>query len=389
MRNIIHYKYGSYLPLTENWIYSQINNLSQYTPIFYSHSTENLDVFPLNKIRSLDKFKLRDKDISVFINKFNQVFGINPAFLFYLKIDQPLLIHAHFGNSGYYFLQLKKKFKIPLITTFYGYDINRLPYEEPKWGERYKILFKEGDLFLVEGNYMKKSLIDMGCKESKIIVQHLGVDLDKIKFVSRKLEVNQDIKILISSSFREKKGIPYAVEAFGIIKKKYPELNIKLTIIGDAGDNFKDKEEKRKILKIIEKFDLENSIHLLGYQPHSVFLHELYKHHIFLHPSIHASDGDSEGGSPVSITEASASGMPIISTMHCDIPEVVLNEKSGFLVPEKDTNSLAEKLEFLIFNYKMWAQMGEIGRKHIEEEYNLKKQIINLENVYGQVLKCI
>jgi len=107
--------------------------------------------------------------------------------------------------------------------------------------------------------------------------------------------------------------------------KKYK--NLQLTIIGDATNSQRTKKEKEKILRLISKYNLNNCIKMLGYQPHSIFIKELYKHHIFLSPSIHASDGDTEGGAPVSIIEASASGMPILSTIHCDIPEVVLDRK--------------------------------------------------------------
>ena len=97
----------------------------------------------------------------------------------------------------------------------------------------------------------------------------------------------------------------------------------------------------------------------------------MYKHHIFLSPSIHASNGDTEGGAPVAIIETSTSGMPIISTYHCDIPEVVIDEKSGYLMPERDVDALAERLEFLITNSGIWKQMGQKGREHIEENYNI------------------
>ena len=125
----------------------------------------------------------------------------------------------------------------------------------------------------------------------------------------------------------------------------------------------------------------------MGYQPFSVFIKELYKHHIFLSPSIQALNGDTEGGVPVSIIEASASGMPILSTTHCDIPEVVINGKSGYLVPETDTNILAEKLEFLISHPHIWPKMGQVGREHIEKNYDVVTQVQKLEEIYDKAIK--
>ena len=82
----------------------------------------------------------------------------------------------------------------------------------------------------------------------------------------------------------------------------------------------------------------------------------------------------------------SASGMPILSTRHCDIPEVVVDGKSGFLVNERDIDNLTKKLEFLILNPKKWRAMGEYGRRHIETEYDIKKQVNKLEEIYDRFI---
>lgn len=388
MKTVIHYKGGPYLPITETWIYGQIKNLRRYQPIVYCQGTENLDIFPTEniKIRLLDlKEGLRDP--FTFFNKgWNKVFKFYPYFAFNLVKDKPKLVHAHFGYSGYSFLKRKKIFRLPLITTFYGFDLSMLPSQNPEWKTKYKELFQEGEIFLVEGNHMKRCLIELGCPEEKIIVQHLGIDLDQIKFVLRKVNEDEEIRILISASFTEKKGIPYAVEAFGRVRQAHPELNLKLTIIGDSRGIPEEEREKKKIFDTIQKYNLKYCVNMLGYQPYSVFLKELYSHHIFLHPSVHASDGDTEGGAPVSIIEASASGMPILSTTHCDIPEVVIDGKSGFLVPERDVDTLAESLDFLVFHHNIWEQMGLVGRQHIEEDYDIIKQVQRLEKIYDKVL---
>ena len=386
MKKVIHYTVESFLPITQIWIYGQIRNLKRYCPIIYATKTENLDIYPTENIRSLD-LKPGICDLYNFFNKgWNRIFNFYPPFTFNLSKDKPNLVHAHFGTSGYGFLKLKKIFRLPLITTFYGYDLSLLPNQHPEWKRKYRKLFREGELFLVEGNHMKKCLIELGCPEKKIIVQHLGIDLEQIKFIPRKLNNDKEIRILISSSFSEKKGISYAVEAFGRVKQAHSELNLRLSIIGDSGGSPSEETEKKKILDVIKKYDLKDYVDILGYQPYPVFLKELYRHHIFLHPSILASTGDTEGGAPVSIIEASASGMPILSTTHCDIPEVVIDGKSGYLVPERDVEALTERLDFLVCNPNIWGKMGVSGREHIEVNYDIKKQVQRLEEIYDKVL---
>lgn len=387
MKTVIHYKAGSYLPITQTWIYGQIKNLKRYQPIVYAVKTENLDIYPTEKIRSLEIENSLGDLVTFFSKGWNKLFNSYPSFLFFffLTKDKPALIHAHFGPSGYSFLRLKSMFKLPLITTFYGYDLSMFPYQNSRWKLRYGKLFKQGDLFLVEGHYMKKCLIKLGCSEEKIIVQHLGVNLNQIKFVPRKPKQNDKIGILIAGNFREKKGIPYALEAFGRVRKKHK--NIYLTIIGDSAGAPMEEEEKTKILATVKKCGLNDCTRMLGYQPHSVFLKEIERHHIFLSPSVHASDGDTEGGAPVSIIEASASGVPIVSTVHCDIPEVVINGESGYLVPERNVDVLAERLEFLISNPHIWGEMGQKGREYIERNYNITTQVQKLEEIYDMVVK--
>jgi len=385
MKAIVHFITGPYLPITETWIYGQINNLKRYKPIIYALETEHLDIYPWEEIRSLE-LKKGLRDIKTFFNKgWNKVFHFYPGFIFPLIKDKPHLIHAHFGPSGYNFLPLKRLFRLPLITTFYGLDVSLLPRHDVRWKVRYRELFKQGDCFLVEGSQMKKSLMGLGCPKRKIIVQHLGIDLERIKFRPREPSEDREIRVLVAGSFREKKGIPYAIKAFGKVRKKHK--NLQLTIIGDSGGEPREEKEKQKILKAIDEYHLTNYVKMLGYQPHHAFLEELYKHHIFLSPSVHASNGDAEGGAPVSIIEASASGMSILSTTHCDIPEVVIDGESGYLVPERDIGALAERLEFVVYNPEKWEQMGKRGREHIEKNYDIITQVQRLEEIYDEVVE--
>jgi len=385
MKTVIHYKCDLYLPITENWIYGQIKNLKRYRPIVYTTKTQNLDIFPTENIRSLE-LKHGLKDPYSFFNKgWNKIFNFYPSFAFFMIKDKPNLVHAHFGPSGYSFLSLNRLFAIPLITTFYGSDMTMLPRHDIRWKVRYRKLFQQGDRFLVEGPHMRKCLAELGCPEEKITVQRLGVDLARVEFVPRLPGEDGKIRVLVAGSFREKKGIPYAIHAFKQVREKHNNLH--LTIIGDSASASREEKEKQKILGAIDKYRLNDCVTMMGYQPHSVFLRELYKHHIFLSPSVHASDGDTEGGAPVSIIEASASGMPILSTNHCDIPEVVVDRESGYLVPERNIDALAQKLEFLITNPGIWKQMGKGGRKHTEKDYNVKIQVQKLEKIYDKVLE--
>jgi len=381
MPKTVAHSVRSYLFRTGSWIYAQISNLKKYHPLVITTRKRNLDIFPVEKIYSLSDLNGLNRFFQRQYAKLTNFYY--PFFLKVLKENQVLLLHSHFGNRGYFDLALKQKLKIPQVTTFYGHDVSLLPQEE-RWREKFKVFFEQGDLILAEGRYMKKTLLEMGCPDSKVRVQHLGIDCEKIPFIPRKMVDSQKVKILIAGTFREKKGITYALEAFARLAPKYK--NIEVTLIGDAGRSQREINYKKEITAIIDSRHITDRVNYLGFLPYPAFIEEAKNNHIFLSPSIHPSDGETEGGAPVALIEMSAYGMPIVSTFHCDIPEVVINGKSGFLVHEKDTDRLAERLEHLINHPELWESMGRAGRNHIEEQFNIVTQAAKLETFYDSLL---
>jgi colanic acid/amylovoran biosynthesis glycosyltransferase len=295
------------------------------------------------------------------------------------------LIHSHFGNRGYFDLKFARALGLKHITTFYGYDATFLPKRNPQWETKYKRLFDSCNLILAEGPHMLSTIVDLGCPPEKVQIQRIGVNMDRIKFMERKFEGNT-VRLLIAGSFVEKKGIPYAIEAIGLVFEKYK--NIEVTVIGDAPDiRPSSQKEKERIIGLVNKYGLKKNTRFTGYLTYNELLEEAYRSHIFISPSITASDGDTEGGSPVTITEFAASGMPILATYHCDIPEVVRHNENGLLAKERDVQGLADNLMNLIAQPERWPNMGRIGREHVEKHFNLTVQVKLLEQRYGDILQ--
>lgn len=381
----------SYLPLSQTFIYEYLKNMRGCKSIVISHSIENFSHFPFKPVYTLPKRQWPESLIARFKWKIKRKFyyqnldsyeaiekEIVQQFIRIIIKKRVELLHAHFGPQGYYALKIKEKCGIPLITTFYGYDMSLLPKKDG-WLERYKELFSCGDLFLVEGNNMKKGLIGLGCPSEKIKIQHIAADVDKFRYIERRLlNKNDTIKILFCGRFTEKKGLIYALEAIKLLVNKFSKIEFR--VIGDG-------ELRREVSDYISENNLDDYVTLLGYQPHSVFTKEAKDAHILLQPSVTAKDGDSEGGAPTVLLEAQSSGLPIVSTCHADIPEVVLDGKSGFLVPERDSLALAEKLEYLIKHPEIWTEMGRKGRVHVEESYNIRNLNHQLVEVYQNLIQ--
>jgi colanic acid/amylovoran biosynthesis glycosyltransferase len=114
---------------------------------------------------------------------------------------------------------------------------------------------------------------------------------------------------------------------------------------------------------------------------------QYYNHDIFISPSLVAQDGDTEGGAPVTLLEASATGMPVLSTFHCDIPEVVINSQSGYLVPEGDVDALVDRLRDLINNPDRRLEFGEYGRAHMQKNHNLRQKVKQMSAYYSSLIQ--
>ena len=200
-----------------------------------------------------------------------------------------------------------------------------------------------------------------------------------IPFRPRQWTPGVPLRILMACAFREKKGVPYALEMIGRLQHEVP---LEVTIIGGAGPGYS-LREVNWIHEIIAKHRLESKIRMMGFQPYSVLWEEAYRHHLFLSPSVTASSGDTEGGAPVSIIEMAATGMPILSTTHCDIPEVMRPETDRFLAPEREVDALLALAQGLI---RDWGALGEPllrVRRHLEREFDLTAQARKMMACYG------
>lgn len=376
--------YPQWLSQTQTWMHSQVVELQRLgiDAHVVCEVTDNLDQFEVPNLHCL-----RSENIAVQLwYRGLRKLRVTDKQGYLIAIGRKTgasIVHSHFGDIGWGNLTAVRKLSARHVVTFYGYDVNKLPTQNSVWRRRYRELFDEGDLFLCEGSHMARCIIELGAPEHKVKVQHLGVDLARFRFQPREWCAGQPLKVLIAASFREKKGIPYAVKALGVLHKEVP---VELTIIGEAGADAASQQEKAKILDAIENAGIAGNTRLLGYQPYSVMLCEAHAHHLFLQPSVGASDGDTEGGAPVSIIEMLATGMPVVSTWHCDIPEVMGSALHHLLAPERDVDALAQIIRILIAYPARWARISAAGQKRVAAEYDLKVQARRLADHYNSLV---
>jgi colanic acid/amylovoran biosynthesis glycosyltransferase len=381
---VIH-ETDTWLDGTQTFLYNQVKHLP---PDIESHiiclTTRNLDQFAVPNIHPLDQAPRWRQFADRWLRKLKLRTHLGHLVEQARRHDARVL-HSHFGPGGWNNLGAARQAGLKHIVTFYGLDINYLPTLDPRWYARYREMFRQVDRVLCEGEFMAQSVVALGCPEHKVQVHHLGIAVDAIAWKPRAWTPGEPLRVLIASTFHEKKGIPYALEALGRVQHEVP---LEITIIGDAKNEQRSLDEKQKILATIEKHQLHAKVRLLGYQSYATLFAQAYEHHVFLSPSVTASNGDTEGGAPVTIIEMSATGMPVISTRHCDIPGVVIDGVSGLLADERDAEGLANHLRCLAAHPERWQPMAEAGRKHIEAEFDARVQGERLASIYRDLAHC-
>jgi len=389
MKQKVAFALGSYMPRTYTWVYNQLR--------FF----KNTDVLILANMLHPDRIHFPLKHHELFSFPGLEVLK-NPSIprriirrlLRLLLIDSRLdllifawkakkrgcsLIHAHFANTGCKFIPVARLLGIPLVVAFYGYDYDLLPNTQPVWKKRYRQLFKHGTLFLTEGEFGRTKLIEKGLSPDKVKVHHLGIDVDGIPFKVRTLKSGGILRLVQVANLVEKKGHRILIEAMRILKERGTIENVSLKIIGDGS-------LKKDMVALTQQYQLENNITFVDHLPYENLHQELLKHHVFVHPSVTTPDGDCEGGAPVVLLDAQATGMPVISTFHCDIPEEVKDGKTGLLIPENDYNALADAIERFLNDLDLLEQYGTAGQQHVEKNYSASKQAGFLEVIYSDLI---
>jgi colanic acid/amylovoran biosynthesis glycosyltransferase len=260
------------------------------------------------------------------------------------------VIHCHFGALGLKAARAQQLGALhgKIVTAFHGEDIVNYPKQfRPGL---YGPLFERGDLFLPVSARWNDTLIGMGCPPSRIRVHRMGVDLKR--FVPQPSDSRERVRIVSVGRLVEKKGIEDAIMALSMMKTPFEYV-----IAGDG--------------------PLRAGLEALA--------RERLPADIFVAPSVTASDGDIEG-IPVSIMEAMALGLPVVSTRHSGIPELVAHDESGMLYDERDIAGLTNALSALAQDAGLRARLGTAGRSIVANEYDIAVLTERLVELYKEVV---
>jgi len=280
------------------------------------------------------------------------------------------LLHAHFAwlpaAAAWICARLLAK---PFTVTVHAYDL----YSQKN--DLAPLIVREATHLIAISEFNKAHLLSLRAAGAGISVIHCGVDLagpEPSLDTRAGMAANTPLRILSVGSLVEKKGHRFLISACRILQEQ--GVDFTCTIIG-AGP------QEAELRRQIVTSQLAERVELLGARTHPEVLASYPAHDLFTLPSVVTADGDRDG-IPVVLIEAGSAGLPLISTCVSGIPELVLHQQTGWLVPPGDALALAEAIRTLALDPALRARLGQNARTLVQDRFNIQSTSAQLEEVF-------
>lgn len=271
-----------------------------------------------------------------------------------------------FGDKAELFAELKRVVPVRIFASFHGHDTAQ------SYLDGYKIIRKWCDGYIVLCKFLKDDLLSGGFPESKIHLVYTGLNFSSFPYEN--LPKERKNQILYVGRLTPKKGIFDVLNAYHQIHPNHPAT--KLIIVGE-GDLLKEAQE------MVNKYNLESLVEFKGHLRPSEVYALMRESKLFFLPSKIPPNGSREGA-PCAIIEAQLMGLPIVSTYHAGIPEVVLENETALLSEEGDVDHLANSLNRLLSDEKLYVQFSTKAHEYVKENFSIEKRIALLTEVYNR-----
>lgn len=358
---------------TETFIKGHVEFLP-FNKVFY-YGKLPVTIFPWGNIFSDNEYLRKLKRI------FYDFFGINQRNVFVNQLSRSLkgrkidVVLAEFGTMGTQVFEACASAGVPLVVVFYGYDAwhkNTIDSNVLK----YKGLFSYASKVIGVSLDICQQLQKLGCPKEKIEYLPCYVNLNRFHYIDH--SKNPPI-ILSVGRFSETKSPHLTILAFNEVLKEISDA--KLVMVGKDGGG----ELFEACHILVKALKIEKSVEFKGIlTPQEVKL-EMDKARVFVQHSITTPINGDKEGTPVSIMEAMACGLPVVATKHAGIAELVTNGENGFLVEEFDTNEMAKQLIFCLKNPEFANRIGKLASESIYSNDLIVNHSKHLEKLLNEI----
>lgn len=286
-----------------------------------------------------------------------------------LAKDKIQVALVEYGNHANYLLPILSELGIKLIAHFHGYDasVDEVIDKNKSYGR----MFGYASKVIAVSKVMRQGLLKLGCPEDKLVYNVYG---PRPQFLSMQPRFTKK-QFFFLGRFTNKKAPYFLVLSFQKVLEQFPNAKLIMAGSGQLHDT---------CVNLVKALNLEHAISfpgVIGIEQHQQLIEESLG---YVQHSLIAQNGDSEG-TPLAILEASAAGLPVISTFHAGIPDVILDQETGLLCEERDFEQMAQYMSLLLKEEGMANSMGAKGKERIATHFSLDRHIKKLESIIAEV----
>ena len=308
-----------------------------------------ISISPVASLLSRSGYILWTRKIKRLVNKIN-----------------PDILHAHWATS-YGLLAALTGFH-PFMLSTWGSDILISPKRHRLMKKIVEFNLRKADAVTATSKMLSQATKKFIYDDKPVHIVPFGVDT-KLFSPSEFTPRTNDLCIGVVKSLEEEYGIEYLIRAFKIVIVK--GFDCKLLIVGSGS-------LKEKLISITKRLQLSKLVTFTGRINNDDVVNYLHKMDIFVMPSLSESFG-------VAAIEASSCSIPVIASNIGGLPEVVIDGKTGYLVPPRDAESIAEKIIKLIEEPSLRQRLGKGGRKFVVDNYEWESCASKMEGIYNDI----
>lgn len=357
---------------SETFIQAHIERLAVQKDVLFGTDVGGLrqqDGCPLTPPFTLKRHLLQVLERKLYKRTWDEI--VSQPFQDYLKRNKINVVLAEYGPTGVAVMKACQRVGVPLVVQFLGFDA----YEQTTLkgvGRFYPILFEQASAVIAVSRHMEQQLLSLGVPRHKLHYNFCGADI--AHFVGAD-PASAPPRFLAIGRFADKKAPVLTLLAFRQVLSVVPEAT--MTMVGD-GPLFEG------CCQLVEKLGMSHAVLLPGARPHHELPAFMKQARAFVQHSVQTRSGDAEG-TPVIILEASAAGLPIVSTRHGGIMDVVLEGETGYLVDEGDVDGMAAAMVHLARDPVLAGRLGRAARTRVITTFSLETSIRTLEDIIRKV----
>lgn len=283
-----------------------------------------------------------------------------------LREQRPQVLLAEYGSAAASILEPCVRAGVPLVVHFHGVDAHRLDYIERYAG--YRDVFAYAKALVVVSRVMEKQLLALGAPREKVVYNCYGIDVDR--FLPGD-PATSGPHFLAVGRFTAKKAPQLTIQAFKRLHEQWPDARLTMVGHGKLWDECRE---------LIGRLGLGDVVDLCGVKKPDEIAALMRRSRAFVQHSVVTQNNDHEG-TPLAVLEAMASAIPVVSTRHAGIVDVVAEGERGLLCDEHDVAAMAAAMLRLAADPELARRMGRAGRAYVEVHHRVEVQVGLLQGI--------